>query len=138
MENKTRDIYVIASEIRKDWKKVYFGAVPYLEPMHCLNTINDDYGYDSAKSIVLYFLSNANSWRGDVARRVKAELKELVKVMAVSRYNKDEAEEAAQNAYSRAADMLLELLQNRRGGIGNVDANEVAKVFEKLKKLAND
>jgi hypothetical protein len=112
--------------------------VPYLEAMHCLNTINDDYGYDSAKSIVLYFLSNANSWRGDVARRVKAELKELVKVMAVSRYNKDEAEEAAQNAYSRAADMLLELLQNRRGGIGNVDANEVAKVFEKLKKLAND
>ena len=56
----------------------------------------------------------------------------------MARYNKDEAEEAAQNAYGIAADMLLELLQNRRGGIGNVDANEVAKVFEKLKKLAND
>jgi hypothetical protein len=55
----------------------------------------------------------------------------------MSRYNKDEAQEAAQNAYGIAADMLLELLQNRRGGIGNVDANEVARVPERLKKLAN-
>ena len=55
----------------------------------------------------------------------------------MARYNKDEAEEAAQNAYGRAADMLLELLQNRRGGIGNVDANEVARVLERLEELAN-
>ena len=25
------------------------------------------YGYDTAKSVVLYFLSNATSWRGEVA-----------------------------------------------------------------------
>ena len=74
-----RPLYQIASEIRQDWKKVYFGAVPYLEAMSSLSSVNDNYGYDSAKSIVLYFLSNANSWRGEVAKRVKKELKELVK-----------------------------------------------------------
>jgi hypothetical protein len=78
MENK-RDICVIAAEIKKDWKNVYFGAVPYLQAMFCLNTVDEDFGFDSGKSIVLYFLSNANSWRGEVAKRVKKELKEMVK-----------------------------------------------------------
>ena len=47
--------------------------------MRSLNTIGDSYGYDDGKGIVLYFLSNATSWRGDDARRIKAELKALVK-----------------------------------------------------------
>jgi hypothetical protein len=79
MENKTRFLYEIAREIRKDWKKVYFGAVPYLEAMETLSDINCTYGYDSARSIVLYFLSNANSWRGEVAKRIKKELNGMVK-----------------------------------------------------------
>lgn len=74
-----RPIFEIASEIRKDWKKPYFGAVPYLEAMETITTINEDYYADSAKSVVLYFLANAQTWRGEVARRVKAELKEMVK-----------------------------------------------------------
>ena len=73
----TRPISEIASEISKDWKNVYFGAVPYLQAMYSLNGINDSYGMDSAKSIVLYFLSNASTWRGETAKRVKAELKKL-------------------------------------------------------------
>lgn len=75
----TRPLYEIATEIRKDWKKVYFGAVPYLNAMSSLNSIDDDYGLDSAQSIVLYFLANAGTWRGEVARRVKAELKSMSK-----------------------------------------------------------
>lgn len=75
----SRPIYEIASEIRKDWKKPYFGAVPYLDAMESITTINENYYADSAKSVVLYFLANANTWRGEVARRVKAELKELAK-----------------------------------------------------------
>jgi len=75
---KVRPLSEIAREIRADWKKVYFGAVPYLAAMLTLNTMDDMYGCDSAESIVLYFLSNANSWRGDVARRIKAELKVMV------------------------------------------------------------
>ena len=74
-----RPIHEIAREIRADWTKVNYGAVPYLEAMADLDLITDNYMYDSAKSVVLYFLSNANSWRGDVARRVKAELREMVK-----------------------------------------------------------
>ena len=75
-----RPLSTIAAEIRRDWKNVYFGAVPYLAAMSTLDTINDSYGADSAQSVVLYFLSNATSWRGDVARRVKAELKAIARV----------------------------------------------------------
>ncbi|GAG28430.1 unnamed protein product, partial [marine sediment metagenome] len=32
-----RNLSEIASEIRKDWSKVYFGAVPYLDAMSTLN-----------------------------------------------------------------------------------------------------
>jgi hypothetical protein len=75
----SRPLYVIAREIKATWPKVYFGAVPYLDAMGSLDSINDTYGYDDAKSVVLYFLSNATTWRGDDARRIKAELKSLAK-----------------------------------------------------------
>jgi hypothetical protein len=42
-----------------------------------LNSINDKYYEDSAKSVVLYFLSNAASFRGERAKALKAELKAL-------------------------------------------------------------
>lgn len=74
-----RKIYEIAAEIRSDWKKPYFGAVPYLDAMDSLIDPSDNYGLDSAKSVVSYFLANAQTWRGETARRVKAELKEMVK-----------------------------------------------------------
>ena len=73
----TRPLYEIASEIRKDWKKVYFGAVPYLEAMSTLDSIEDNFMFDSGKSVVIYFLSNATTWKGETARRVKAELKKM-------------------------------------------------------------
>lgn len=73
-----RAIKDIAKEIRSDWKKPYFGAVPYLEAMETLNSIEDNYYLDSAKSIVLYFF-NATTWRGETARRIKAELKSMCK-----------------------------------------------------------
>jgi hypothetical protein len=47
--------------------------------MATLHSINDNYGYDTAHTIVIYFLSNATTWRGETARRVKAELKALGK-----------------------------------------------------------
>lgn len=77
-----RPLYQIASEIRKDWRAtskngIYFGAKPYLDAMECLNSINDNYGMDSGKSIVLYFLSNASTWKGETAKRIKAELKKM-------------------------------------------------------------
>jgi hypothetical protein len=74
-----RDLWRIADEIVLDWRKPNFAAKPYLDAMMSLNSIKDRYGQDSGESIVLYFLSNAQSWRGPVARRVKAELKEMCK-----------------------------------------------------------
>jgi hypothetical protein len=76
---EARPLSAIAREIRADWTKPYFGAVPYLDAMGTLNNINDNYGYDTAHSIVIYFLANATTWRGETARRVKAELKSLAK-----------------------------------------------------------
>lgn len=74
-----RPLYEIATEIRQDWKKVYFGAVPYLDAMACLTNVTDKYGYDDGKTMVLYFLSNAGTYRTPKAKLLKAELKSLVK-----------------------------------------------------------
>ena len=74
-----RSLRAIACEVRRDWKKVYFGAVPYLEAMEQLDKITDMFFADDAKSVVMYFLSNATTWRGDVARCVKAELNTMLK-----------------------------------------------------------
>lgn len=73
-----RPIYTIAREIRQDWKKVSPYAEPYLDAMQSLISVNDRYFLDSGRSVVAYFLSNATSWRGDTARRVKAELKAMI------------------------------------------------------------
>ena len=73
----SRPLYEIASEIRKDWSPVNYAAKPYLDAMRELSSINDDYYADSGRSVVAYFLSNASSWRGENARRIKAELKSM-------------------------------------------------------------
>ena len=76
---QTRSINTIAREIKRDWQKPYFGAVPYIDAMLSLDSVSDKYGWDSGESIVRYFLANASTWRGDTAKRVKAELKQILK-----------------------------------------------------------
>lgn len=74
-----RPIHVIAKEIKEKWKKPYFGAVPYLDAMREMTTAKSSYGLDPGHEILNYFLSNATTWRGEDARRIKAELKEHLK-----------------------------------------------------------
>lgn len=74
-----RPIHVIANDVRKNWRHIYFGAYPYLQAMMSLIDLTDRYGADDARSIILYFLSNASTWRGAVAKRIKQELKEIIK-----------------------------------------------------------
>ena len=75
-----RAICEIAREIRKDWgAKVSPYAKDYLDAMMSIESINDNYYCDSAKSVVLYFLCNAGTWRGETAKRIKNELKEMCK-----------------------------------------------------------
>lgn len=73
-----RPLYEIAREIRAEWKNVWFGAVPYLEALERLDSINDRYIAESAREQVERFLGNAGTWKGEAARRIKAELKQLV------------------------------------------------------------
>lgn len=85
LKEKVKDLSLseIANIIRKDWsgtkKGVYFGAQPYLDAMGSMANITDNYNQDSGKEIVTYLLGNAASWRGDVAKVVKAELKRRLK-----------------------------------------------------------
>jgi hypothetical protein len=73
-----RSISTIACEIKRDWLKPNYAAIPYLNAMRVISDINDKYGYDDARSIVRYFLSNASSWRGDKAKAIKSELKAML------------------------------------------------------------
>ena len=73
-----RSLSTIARAIAADWKNVNYAAQPYLIAMMSLDTINDKYGYSDAKEIVIYFLANATSWRGPIARAIKAELKAMI------------------------------------------------------------
>lgn len=73
-----RALSAIARDIARHWPKPYFGAVPYLEALQSLHGIDDKFYYDDARSIVRYFLANASTWRGDDAKRIKAELKSML------------------------------------------------------------
>lgn len=65
----------IADVIRRSWERPSPYAMPYLKAMFHLTDMTSMYGADDAKSIILYFLSNAAAYRGMTARLVKAELK---------------------------------------------------------------
>lgn len=79
VDKQKRPLYEIAKEIRQSWgSKVYFGAKPYIGIMATLNKITDKYMCDDAEIIVRRFLSNASTWRGEDAKRIKAELKSML------------------------------------------------------------
>lgn len=73
-----RSLREIALDIERDCngKQWYVYAEAYVTPMKSLDNLTDTYGADSAESIVLYALSNLTYWRGDTARKCKAELKQ--------------------------------------------------------------
>ena len=79
-QNK-RTFAEIAREIKQTWKNVYFGAKPYLQAMATIDSSdkNAPYMLETAEDIVIYFLANAQTWRGEDARRIKAELKSMIK-----------------------------------------------------------
>ena len=77
LENKP--LSTIAEIIRINWDNPSPYAVPYINAMAQLRSIDDSYYADTAKSVVMYFLCNAAGWRGDTARLVKAHLKKAVK-----------------------------------------------------------
>lgn len=77
-----RPIGEIAAEIEADWRKPYFGAIPYIEAMRMMGSATDlataSFADDPADEVVIRFLSNAQTWRGQVARLIKAELRDAL------------------------------------------------------------
>lgn len=73
-----RSLRAIAKDILVDWRNITPYAKPYAMAMLSLNSIKDKYYLDSGSEIVARFLSNAGTWRGDVARSVKQELKVML------------------------------------------------------------
>lgn len=78
MAEQRRALSQIAEEIQEVWPKPYFGAVPYIEALSQLTLVTDKFYEDPARDIIVYFLSNASYWRGPDAKRIKAELKEII------------------------------------------------------------
>lgn len=70
-----RNINEITRDIIREWKKPYFGAVPYLQALTTCRTASDAYGLDSARSLINYALANMSTFRGPRAKELKAELK---------------------------------------------------------------
>lgn len=54
-------------------------ARDYICAMLDLGSIDQNYHLDTGESVVRYALSNMSTFRGDDARRIKAELKDLLK-----------------------------------------------------------
>lgn len=78
LPTQPRNISAIAEDIRRVWgSKVNYAAKPYLDAMMYLDVITDKYCQDDAKSIIVYFLANASTFRGDQAKALKAELKKI-------------------------------------------------------------
>ena len=75
MDTIMQTISTIAREISQNWKNVNYAAKPYLQAMLYVDQATDKYGYDSADSLVRYFLGNAAGYRGDAAKAHKAALK---------------------------------------------------------------
>jgi hypothetical protein len=78
-----RPLHQIAREINDDWRVQGKGvspyARPYLDALHTLESIDENYYQDSADSVVRYFLANASTWKGEKARAIKKELNSLLK-----------------------------------------------------------
>lgn len=74
-----RTLHAIAKEIKANWPNVNYAAQPCLVAMSQMTSIDDMYGMEYGDMIVLRFLSNANGWRGEAAKRIKAELNAQVK-----------------------------------------------------------
>lgn len=72
-----RNLSDLAKDIRSNWKNISYWAEPYLQAMEQIHSQeqNAPYIFEDAETVVMYFLANAQYWRGEAARRIKSELK---------------------------------------------------------------
>jgi hypothetical protein len=71
------DMEAIAKGKYRYWRNVFPYLAPYADALLSLNSIEDNYGWDSGREIVCRFISNASTWKGETAKRIKAELRAI-------------------------------------------------------------
>ena len=73
--SKEQQVKALAQEITRTWTKVS----PYAE-QQLFMMLHPEYimGGDRVEHVVASFLANAQGWRGDDAKRIKAQLKKLL------------------------------------------------------------
>lgn len=74
-----RPLSAIAREIARCWPNMSVHAKPYVNAMGALDSIKDNFYADTAQDVVLRFLVNSGHWRGADARRIKAELRTMLR-----------------------------------------------------------
>jgi hypothetical protein len=74
-----RSLSEIAAEITADWTALHGAAQPHIDAMSELRSANDRYAFETGSDVIQGFLINAQTWKGPVARRVKLELKVILK-----------------------------------------------------------
>jgi len=75
-----RPLHEIAKDILEHWKPVSKFAEQHVAAMKTLDKLSDIYVAEDGRGIVLGFLVNAGSWKGEDARRIKAELNMMLKL----------------------------------------------------------
>lgn len=73
-----RPLYEIMADVLEDWRSINPYALEYARALAELNEPNDYYLTERGRDIIPYFLANANGWRGERARAIKAELKQML------------------------------------------------------------
>jgi hypothetical protein len=115
-------LHEIADHIALDWgsqgKGVNYAARPYLEALRYLSSTKDNYGYDSGKSVVAYFLSNAGTWKGPKAKAIKAELKRRLR----------ESAEGEVTSVQHIIDRLEEAVEQRKEAARRGDTAEFTRL----------
>jgi hypothetical protein len=74
-----RPLFEIAAEVRADWKARRGAAQPYMDAMSELRLETERSGIETGSDMIQGFLNDAQTWRGEVARRVKLELKAILR-----------------------------------------------------------
>ena len=69
----------ISDLIYRNWNNMPLNAYRYVEAMFQLDNINESFNNETGVEIISYFLANAKSWQGDVAKDVKQYLNNLIK-----------------------------------------------------------
>ena len=73
-----RKINEIAAEIGRDWKDISNNAFPYYIAMRSIEKPTDTWLEDDGYMVIRKFLLYSEKWEGDVARKIKNELKTML------------------------------------------------------------